>query len=103
MGPLTTSDSVSQGNVGAGTGAAVGQRLGITFATKGGLGSASTKLPDGELIGALAVVNSFGDIIDPQTREVIAGTRNPTGDGFLRPNPLGNTISRCHRDRCLTF
>src|SRR5260370_16707099 len=58
---------------------------------KGGLGSASTQLSDGTLVGALVVVNALGDVIDPQTRQVVAGTRHPSGQGFLATNPFGNT------------
>jgi L-aminopeptidase/D-esterase-like protein len=58
---------------------------------KGGLGSASTLLSDGTLVGALVVVNALGDVIDPQTQQVVAGTRNPSGQGFLAANPFGNT------------
>jgi L-aminopeptidase/D-esterase-like protein len=58
---------------------------------KGGLGSASTLLSDGTLVGALVVVNALGDVIDPQTQQVVAGARKPTGDGFLATNPFGNT------------
>ncbi len=85
-----TAETVIQGNVGAGTGATVGKMAGPLFAMKGGLGSASTQLEDGVLIGALAVVNALGDVIDPQTSRVIAGARNPTGSGFLS-DPFGNT------------
>lgn len=85
-----TAEPVMQGNVGAGTGATVGKMAGPLFAMKGGLGSASTQLDDGIVVGALAVVNAFGDVIDPQTSQIIAGTRNPTGSGFLA-NPFGNT------------
>ncbi len=86
-----TIEPVAQGNVGAGTGATVGKMFGPAFAMKGGLGSVSTQLSDGTLIGALAVVNAFGDIIDIQTQRVIAGTRNVMGSGLLDSNPFGNT------------
>jgi L-aminopeptidase/D-esterase-like protein len=86
-----TSDPVAQGNVGAGTGATVGKMRGPMFMMKGGLGSASTQLPDGTVVGALAVVNSFGDILDPQTQQVVAGVRNPTASDVFRANPFGNT------------
>src|SRR5436189_982594 len=85
-----TSDPVAQGNIGAGTGATVGKLLGPGFMMKGGLGSASTRMDDGTLVGAIVVVNALGDVIDPQTQQVIAGTRNPLG-GFIASNPLGNT------------
>ena len=86
-----TADAVTQGNVGAGTGATVGKMAGPPFMMKGGLGSASTQLSDGTLVGALVVVNALGDVIDPQTGQVVAGTRHPSGQGFLAPNPFGNT------------
>ena len=86
-----TADAVTQGNAGAGTGATVGKIAGPSFMMKGGLGSASTQLSDGTLVGALVVVNALGDVIDPQTGQVVAGTRHPSGQGFLAPNPFGNT------------
>jgi L-aminopeptidase/D-esterase-like protein len=53
--------SASAGNVGAGTGALAGQ-------LKGGIGSASEVLFDGTVtVGALAAVNSAGDVADPRT------------------------------------
>ncbi len=83
-----TAGAIEQGNAGAGAGATVGKMAGPSFMMKGGLGSASTQLPDGTLVGALVVVNALGDIIDPQTQQVVAGTRNP---GFLVANPFGNS------------
>jgi L-aminopeptidase/D-esterase-like protein len=85
-----TSDPVAQGNIGAGTGATVGKLLGPGFMMKGGLGSASMRMDDGTLVGAIVAVNALGDVIDPQTQQVIAGTRNPIG-GFIASNPFGNT------------
>ena len=86
-----TAEPVMLGNIGAGTGATVGKMAGPSFMMKGGLGSASTLLSDGTLVGALVVVNALGDIIDPQTQKVVAGARNPAGHGFLAANPFGNT------------
>jgi L-aminopeptidase/D-esterase-like protein len=86
-----TAEPVMQGNIGAGTGATIGKIAGPSFMMKGGLGSASTLLSDGTLVGALVVVNALGDIIDPQTQKVVAGARNPAGHGFLAANPFGNT------------
>ena len=88
-----TADPVQQGNVGAGTGATVGKMFGPAFAMKGGLGSASIQLADGTIVGALVAVNAFGDVIDQQTQQVIAGTRNPMDSSslFSTPNPFGNT------------
>ncbi|GAC1566975.1 MAG: hypothetical protein NVS3B14_11550 [Ktedonobacteraceae bacterium] len=64
---------------------------GADFMVKGGLGSASTLLSDGTLVGALVVVNALGDVVDPQTQQIIAGTRNPGRSGFHSANPFSNT------------
>ena len=85
-----TAEPVAMGNVGAGTGATVGKMMGPALAMKGGLGSASTQLPDGTLVGAIVAVNALGDILDPNTQHVIAGARGPMG-GFIYNNPFGNT------------
>jgi L-aminopeptidase/D-esterase-like protein len=82
---------VMQGNVGAGTGATVGKMSGPFSATKGGLGSASQELANGTMVGALVAVNAFGDVVDPQTQEVITGARNRKAGDSLMPNPFGNT------------
>jgi L-aminopeptidase/D-esterase-like protein len=63
------------GSLGAGTGATVGKLLGIHQATKGGLGTSFLEGPEGLRVGALAVVNALGDVVDPQTGEILAGTR----------------------------
>ncbi|HEU0001391.1 MAG TPA: P1 family peptidase [Ktedonobacteraceae bacterium] len=86
-----SNDAVAQGTVGAGTGATVGKMAGPAFMMKGGLGSASMQLPDGSIVGAIVAVNALGDIVDPQIQQIIAGARNPDGNGFLSANPFGNT------------
>jgi len=72
-----SSEAVEQGSVGAGAGASVGKLFGIEQAMKGGLGSASVR--SGEIIvGALVVVNSYGDITD-RNGNLLAGARvSPT-------------------------
>jgi L-aminopeptidase/D-esterase-like protein len=80
-----TSGDFSQGSVGAGTGATVGKVLGMERAMKGGLGSASAHLAGGLVVGALAAVNAFGEVRDPQTRKVLAGPR-------LEDGTLGDTV-----------
>jgi L-aminopeptidase/D-esterase-like protein len=72
---LNASESVEEGSVGVGTGATVGKLFGIDRAMKGGLGTSSVKGPGGLIVGALVVVNAFGDVIDPDTREILAGAR----------------------------
>jgi len=66
---------VAEGNVGAGTGASVGKLHGITRAMRGGLGSAAARLGD-VVIGALVAVNAVGDVRDPETASLVAGTRD---------------------------
>ncbi len=72
---------VPEGTVGAATGATVGKILGFPFAMKGGLGTACRRLGN-KLIAALVAVNAAGDIVDPATGQIVAGARNPTGQGF---------------------
>ncbi|MCC7117245.1 MAG: P1 family peptidase [Anaerolineales bacterium] len=67
---------VLEGNVGAGTGASVGKILGGKQAMKSGVGSASIHIGNGVIVGALAAVNAFGDVVDPNTGEIIAGVRS---------------------------
>jgi L-aminopeptidase/D-esterase-like protein len=73
-----SSNPVAMGTVGAGAGATVGKAGGPgRRPMKGGLGSASIKLPNGLVVGAIVAVNSVGDIIDPYTGKVVAGAINP--------------------------
>lgn len=65
-----------EGSVGAGTGATVGKILGIGQAMKGGIGTAAMDIGAGVQVAAIVAVNAFGDIIDPQTGEIIAGARS---------------------------
>lgn len=65
----------AEGNVGAGTGATVGKILGMTQAMKSGIGSASMEIGAGVVVGAIVAVNAFGDVIDPQNGQIIAGAR----------------------------
>jgi L-aminopeptidase/D-esterase-like protein len=66
-------DTVEEGNVGAGTGATVAKLHGPERAAKGGLGTAS--LSEGDLVvGAIVAVNAVGEILDEEG-EVLAGAR----------------------------
>jgi len=71
-----STEAPRQGNFGAGAGATVGKVLGMDQAMKAGIGSASVELGSGILVGALMAVNAFGDIIDPNTNQIIAGARS---------------------------
>jgi L-aminopeptidase/D-esterase-like protein len=72
-----TSGAVAEGNVGAGAGATVGKMGGRPM--KGGIGSAAIRLPNGLVVAAIVAVNSVGDIVDPQTGQVVAGVRGEDG------------------------
>ena len=77
----------AQGNVGAGAGASVGKLFGIDRAMKGGIGTASLKV-GAVTVGALVAVNPTGDVIDPASGQVIAGTRGADG----RPRSASRAI-----------
>lgn len=73
-----TAEAVAEGSVGAGTGATVGKLYGMSRAMKGGIGSATVSLEGvsaGVLVSALVAVNAFGDVVDPSSGEIVAGTR----------------------------
>ncbi len=96
---------VPGGSVGAGCGATVGKSLGPQWMMKGGQGTASLTGSGGVVVGALAAVNAFGDVIDAQSGRILAGARSPDEPGRLadvpdrlgrdlpaaRPSPLENT------------
>ncbi len=79
-----TDDPVAEGAVGAGTGATVGKYFGMARAMKSGVGSATVVLTgtlSGVMVSALAAVNAFGDVRDPESGRIIAGAR-------VRPDSL---------------
>lgn len=86
------STTVEEGNVGAGTGATVGKFLGAASAMKGGVGSWSVTLPNGVVVGALAVVNAFGDVLDDRSGTILAGARDPGGAGLLNMSKLLQSV-----------
>ncbi|HOJ70666.1 MAG TPA: P1 family peptidase [Syntrophorhabdaceae bacterium] len=72
---LNAGITVKEGSIGAGTGATVGKLFELPRAMKGGIGTSSIIMPDGLIVGAIVVVNAFGDIIDNVTGKIIAGVR----------------------------
>lgn len=82
---LATSNRPAEGNVGAGTGASVGKMFGTSLAMKSGLGTASMDIGGGVIVGAIVAVNAFGDVIDPEKGEIIAGLRS----GKIGPLRIG--------------
>lgn len=71
-----SSDAPEEGNTGVGMGASVGKMFGATLAMKSGVGTASMDIGGGVIVGALVAVNAWGDVIDPETGEIIAGLRS---------------------------
>jgi L-aminopeptidase/D-esterase-like protein len=71
-----TGGPVAQGCVGAGTGCTAGKLLGITGATKTGIGSASVRAGNA-VVGAIVAVNAFGDVVE--NGRIIAGARGAQG------------------------
>jgi L-aminopeptidase/D-esterase-like protein len=85
------SGPVEEGAVGAGTGATVGKVFGIRQAMKSGVGTATVWLDGpyaGVRVAALAVVNAVGDIRDPDTGRLLAGTRRSADSMDLADSAL---------------
>jgi len=66
----------AEGNAGAGAGASVGKMFGPNLSTKSGVGIASMDIGGGVIVGALVAVNAWGDVVDPQSNEILAGLRS---------------------------
>lgn len=64
-----------QGNYGAGSGASVGKIFGMKQAMKSGVGMACIELGGNAIVGALMVVNAFGDVYEKDSQNIIAGAR----------------------------
>jgi L-aminopeptidase/D-esterase-like protein len=79
---LASAKAPAEGNVGAGTGAAIGKVFGIERAMKGGIGTASVTV-EGITVGALIACNALGDVVDPDTSQVIAGARTRNGKSLV--------------------
>jgi L-aminopeptidase/D-esterase-like protein len=81
-------DNIEQANksIGAAAGATCGKIKGMESAAKTVMGHAAVKT--GNLItAALAVVNAFGDIKNPDQGKIIAGAKNKNGD-FLNTEKI---------------
>jgi len=76
-------DNAEQGNVGAGTGCTIGRMSGrLCGDCKGGLGTASVQV--GKLIvGAIVAVNCNGDVVDPESGEILVGSLTEDKIGFV--------------------
>lgn len=65
---------VEEGNVGAGTGATCGKALGLKCAMKSGIGTWTVEVGKAK-VSALAAVNAYGDVLNPDTGQILAGAR----------------------------
>lgn len=98
---IANADPVEQGSVGAGTGCRIGTVGGNATATKGGIGSASVRLPHDLVVGALFAVNCLGDVV-AEDGTILGGLRTPDGENFAgtlnamqamaQNPPTGNTV-----------
>ncbi len=95
-----TDGPVTEGNVGAGAGATIGKLAGPERAMKAGIGTASLAMADGTIVAALVAVNAAGDVIDPDTGQVIAGVRTPDGKSLADARKLlrGGSVASPLRD-----
>lgn len=76
-----------QGNVGGGTGATVGKLLGMTCATKSGLGIHAVRI--GTItMAAVVIVNAAGDVYDDRTGKIIAGLKSADRTTFLNSESM---------------
>ena len=73
-----TDEPVTTGAVGAGTGATVGKAPGVT-PSQGGVGSACKYLDSGLIVAAIVVVNALGNVVHPDTGEIVAGGKEEGG------------------------
>lgn len=73
------SENVEFGQVGVGKGATVGKLRGMKYACKSGVGAATVKVA-GVTVTAVVAVNALGDVIDTDTRKVVAGCKGKNGN-----------------------
>ncbi len=76
-----SSETVEEGCAGAGSGATVAKLFGFERCVKSGVGSSLINGAAGLKVGALIVVNAFGEIYDPGTGIKVAGARSGPEDG----------------------
>jgi L-aminopeptidase/D-esterase-like protein len=84
---VANSAPMTEGSVGAGTGATVAKLGGADRAVKGGIGSAAITLSTGQTVAAAVAVNAVGGIWDYTNGQLVAGPRRASG-GFDDPVAL---------------
>ncbi|MBN1191747.1 MAG: P1 family peptidase [Dehalococcoidales bacterium] len=107
--------ATEEGCVGVGTGATVGKLLGTKQSTKSGLGMAGEEIGNNVIVNAIVAVNAVGDVIDPETGKILAGTLEPDGKTFANSvellkkqglgwhsqSPANTTIGAVFTNACL--
>ncbi len=73
-----TDEPVAMGAVGAGTGATVGKAPSVA-SSPGGVGSACIRLDSGLIVAAIVVVNALGNVVHPESGEIVAGGKENGG------------------------
>ena len=79
-----STDPMTEGSVGAGTGATVAKLGGPARGVKGGIGSAAITLSTGQTVAVAVAVNAVGGIFDYTNGQILAGPRRADG-GFDDP------------------
>ena len=79
-----STDPMTEGSVGAGTGATIAKLGGPERALKGGIGSAAITLSTGQTVAAAVAVNAVGGVWDHANGQLLAGPRR-AGGGFDDP------------------
>ena len=82
-----SSSPMTEGTVGAGTGATIAKLGGPERGVKGGIGSAAITLATGQTVAAAVAVNAVGGIWDYANGQLLAGPRRADG-GFDDPVAL---------------
>lgn len=97
------------GPIGAGCGATVGKFSKKLTPDNGGFAAVVRRLPSGVLVGAVVVVNAFGNVVDCSTGGIVAGATDKRGNkvpfsGADIPRVMGanTTIGAVVTDAALT-
>lgn len=91
---LSAGTDVAEGSVGAGTGATVAKLAGREHCVKGGLGTASVRVGDDVVVGAIVVCNAAGSILD-EDGSVIAAPRTDADPGDWAALRGQSTVLAC--------
>lgn len=73
-----SAEKIPFGKIGAGTGATVGKIRGLDYACEGGIGAYCVRSGEA-FVTAVVAVNALGDVVDPNTNQIVAGARANDG------------------------